>query len=167
MDRERQGDLLFLALAFVTQMLPGPDDGISLFIQELLDAHDVFHVATPIHTLPGAALDRLELWKFRLPESQNIGRQTAQACNFANPEIKFLRNQDLTRLGGFSVDLFPGTHAACEKRRPLCRKARIPVTAVSSTMRDSEQPQFVLQERSQLSELRRHVLAVRRISSHD
>jgi hypothetical protein len=33
MDRERQGDLLFLALAFVTQMLPGSRDGISLLIQ--------------------------------------------------------------------------------------------------------------------------------------
>src|SRR5215469_4436109 len=143
-DRKGQSDLLLFAFAFVAQVLPGAGDGIALLVQELLDANDALYVAAAVHPLAGAAFDWFQLWELGLPESQHVGRQTAQARDFTNPEIKLLRNQDLARFLRLSVVLFPGTHVACEKGRGFSRKARIPVSAVSSTMRVSEQPQFVL-----------------------
>ena len=55
----------------------------------------LFDVLTPIHALAGAALYRLELRKLGLPEAQHVGRQLAQAGNFSDTKIEFLRNQDI------------------------------------------------------------------------
>ena len=69
---------------FVAQFVARAGDGESFVVEQLLDAHHALNVATPVHALPGAALDRLELRKLRLPEAQHVGRQPAQPGNLAD-----------------------------------------------------------------------------------
>src|SRR5215475_15346148 len=65
---EWQRDLFLVAFAFIAQMLASSRDGVTLFIQQLLDADNALHVAAPVHALSRAALDGPELWKLGLPE---------------------------------------------------------------------------------------------------
>ena len=114
---ERQGHLLLFAFSFVAQVLARAGDSVALGVKKLLDAHDIFDVAAPVHALAGAAFHWLELRELRLPETQHVRRQTAKARDLADPEVKLLGDQNLARVVWFSVALFPGTHAVSEKRR--------------------------------------------------
>ena len=84
---EGQSDLFFVRLAFVAQVLTRSRDGVTFFIQQLLDAHYTLHVAPPVHALPRAAFYWFQLWKFGFPESQNVCGKTAKACDFPDPKI--------------------------------------------------------------------------------
>src|SRR5215475_3197786 len=134
-----QRHLGFVGFAFITQLLPSAGDGVSLFIEQTLDTHHAFHIALAVHALSGAALNALELRKFGFPEAENIGWQPAQSGDFADAEIELFRNQDFARFARFAVLLFR-SHRRVREETPLHRKARIPVSAVSSTMRACEQP---------------------------
>src|SRR5664279_4879317 len=78
-------------------MLAGPGDGESLVVEQLLDAQHIFHVTLTIHSLPSAALDRLELRELGLPEAQHVSRETAKAGYFADAEVELVRDD---RIGG-------------------------------------------------------------------
>jgi hypothetical protein len=69
-------------------------DGESFAVQQSLDLENNLHVALAIEPLPAAAFVRFQLRKFRLPKSQHICGQTAQACNIANSKIQFVWNRD-------------------------------------------------------------------------
>jgi hypothetical protein len=67
-------------------------DGVSLIIEERLDVEHGLDIATAIEALTCAALMRLQLGKLALPEAQNIGRHIAEARDFADAKVKFVRN---------------------------------------------------------------------------
>src|SRR5207244_12483282 len=81
-------------------MLAGAGDGKTFFVEKLLDAQNTFDVFVTVHSLSSAALDRLELGKFSFPETQDIGRQTAEASDFANAKVKFFWDHHLGGPGG-------------------------------------------------------------------
>lgn len=74
---ERQGRLLLVAFVLGAQMLARTGDGEPFLIKKFFYAQDILNIFVSIHALPGAALDRLELWKLSFPETQDIGWQTA------------------------------------------------------------------------------------------
>src|SRR6266852_3692176 len=94
MHRKRQGRLVPLGLGLHAQLHPRTRDGEPIFIKQLLDLHYRLHVALAVHALPGAAFYGLELRKFGFPEAKYVGRQAAQAGNFADAEIELVRNDD-------------------------------------------------------------------------
>jgi hypothetical protein len=101
MHWEWQRGLLLVTLAFTAQMLPRSRDRESLFVEKLLDAQDAFDILAAIHALAGAALDGLELGKFRLPKTQNVSRKLAEFGHFANAKIQLLRDFDFRAFFGF------------------------------------------------------------------
>ena len=114
---ERQGHLLLFAFSFVAQVLARAGDGVALVVKKGFDAHNIFDIATTVHALTGAAFHWLQLREFRLPETQHVSGQAAQASDLADPKVKLLGDQNLARVVRFCVALFPGTHAVSEKRR--------------------------------------------------
>jgi len=76
------------------QLLSRTGDGEAFFVQQSLDANEGLDILATVHALSGAALDRLQLRKLRFPETQNVRRQLAKGRNFADPKIKFFRNDD-------------------------------------------------------------------------
>ena len=85
--RERDCGLCFVGLSVCAQLLAGAGAGESLLVELLLDAQDAFDVALAVHALTRAALHRLELRELGFPETQDIGRQTAQGGYFADAEV--------------------------------------------------------------------------------
>ena len=69
--------LTFIRFCLGTQLLPRAHDRETLFIEQLLDSQNAFHVAPAVHALPGAAFHRLQLREFALPEAQHVGGQPA------------------------------------------------------------------------------------------
>jgi hypothetical protein len=98
--RERQRGLFFVSLDFCPKMLACAGNGKSLFVKKFLDAQNAFDVFMPVHSLSGAAFDWLELGKFSFPEAQNVGRQAAEASDFANAKVKFLWDHHIGGPGG-------------------------------------------------------------------
>src|SRR6266478_363601 len=125
-DGEGEGDLLLLALAFIAQVLARARDGVSLFIEQALDANDAFNVPTAIHALAGIALDGFQLRELSFPEAQDVGREPAETGDFPDAEVQLFRDHDFARLARFSVALFLGTHAACERWRPSAGRPEFP-----------------------------------------
>src|ERR1035438_4003354 len=82
---------------FILEMLAGPGDGEALVVEQLLDAQHILHVTLTIHSLPSAALDRLELRELRFPEAQHVSRETAKAGDFTDTEVELVRDD---RIGG-------------------------------------------------------------------
>lgn len=109
MRREGQGFLFLLDLVLFAHVLPGARDGVALFVQKLLDAHNAFDIAPPIHALACAALYRLKLRKFRFPETQYVGGQAAQARDLTDPEVQLFRDHNFRVRS--AVLLFCRTHA--------------------------------------------------------
>ena len=81
-------------------MLACASNGKTFFVKKFLDAQNTFYVLVAVHSLPGAAFDRLELGKFSFPEAQNVGRQAAKTGDFANAKVKFLRDHHIGGPGG-------------------------------------------------------------------
>ena len=113
---EGNGGLRFIGFDFGAKLLAGAGDGESFFVEQLLDAEDALDVAAPIHSLTGAAFDRLELREFRFPEAKHVGRETAQGGDLADAEVELVGDQDfvgsrrgwlaLARSGSFRAHLF-------------------------------------------------------------
>src|SRR6201993_4857456 len=123
-------------------MLASARNGVSLFIEQLLDAHDVLDISAPVHALAGAALHRLQLREFRFPETQDIGGKTAESGNFADSEIELLRNLDLAGPARFAVAFFFWSHSACQTWGRVAGRPDFPLS-VSSMTRALEQPHFL------------------------
>ncbi len=96
--RKGQRCLILIGLQFSTQVLTRARNGKPLVIQQLLDSQDALYVASPVHSLPGAALCRLELRELGFPEPQYIRRQVAKARYFADAKVEFLGNHDVAGL---------------------------------------------------------------------
>lgn len=92
--RKRQWRLVLCVHDFHPQLLARSGNGEAFVIQQRLDANERLDIFAPIHPLAGAALDRLQLRKLRLPKTQNVGRQLAKSGNFANSEVQLLRNDN-------------------------------------------------------------------------
>ena len=71
-----EGGLVALRFDFFSQLRARADDRKAIFIKESFDSNHGFDVAFAIHSLPGAAFDRFQLRKLRLPKAQNISWQT-------------------------------------------------------------------------------------------
>src|SRR5580765_7219588 len=119
---------------FHPQLLARAGNRESLFVQQLLDPQHRFHIFAAIHTLPGAALYRLELRKLGLPKPQHVSGQAAQSGNFSDAEIELVRNNDvvLCRPGlGFHLSSHANSNwADWPDRKPI---------GVSSTIRRATQ----------------------------
>src|ERR1700733_8142031 len=87
-------------------------DGKAVFVEKLPDPHYGFHVALTVHALPGAAFYGLELRKFGFPETQHVGRQAAEICDFANAEIELVRDDDLGSARRLFHSLLANGHGA-------------------------------------------------------
>src|SRR6266478_4269854 len=134
MYRKRQGCLVPLGLGLLAQLHPRTRDGEPVFIKQLLDLHYRLHVALAVHALPGAAFYWLELRKFGLPEAKYVGRQAAQAGNFADAEIELVRNNDIGVVG-FLRSFLSEAHV-----RRLMEPLLYSCIRVSSTSRAAGQP---------------------------
>src|SRR5258708_10644878 len=120
MRRKWDGSLCLVGLRFRTKLLARARDGDSLFVKQLLDAYDAFHIAPAIHALPGAALYWLQLRKLGLPKAQHIGGQLAQGGYFSDAEIELVGDEDLIRLALVRA-LFPWRHFLETTGRAGCR----------------------------------------------
>ena len=96
-SRERNCGLRLVGFGFRAQLLARARDGESLIVEQLLDAQHAFDVALAVHALSRAAFDWLQLRELRLPEAKDIRGQVAKRGHFADPEIKFVRDEDLIR----------------------------------------------------------------------
>ena len=94
-----EGDcrLRLISLDLCPQLLAGAGDGETLLVEKLLDAQNAFDVALAVHTLAGAALNRLQLRKLGFPETEDVGRQVAEAGYFADPEIELVGDENFIR----------------------------------------------------------------------
>jgi len=110
MRGEWQWRLFLIALGFGPQLLARSCYGEAFLVEELLDPQDTLNIFAPIHALAGAALYRLQLRKFRLPKTQHVRRQAAQAGNFADAKVELLRNHHLGGLGGLRGGFAAGAH---------------------------------------------------------
>src|SRR5664280_3250138 len=100
-------------------MLAGPGDGEALVVEQLLDAQHIFHVTLTIHSLSGAALDRLELRELGLPEAQHVSRETAKAGYFTDAEIELVRDDRIGGGAGLAALFLLSSHrCASNSRRP-------------------------------------------------
>jgi|SRR3954453_20077578 hypothetical protein len=81
--------------------------GETFFIKKLANLKYIAHVAPPVHTLSGAALDRLQLGELGFPEAQHVRRQMAEASDLPDAEIEFVGDHNVAALfpfpGGFLV----------------------------------------------------------------
>ena len=125
--------LFLVFFNFIPHQLPGTGNGESLFIQQAFDSQHAFHILTPVHPLPGAALHGLQLRKLRLPKPQHISRQLAQLRHFSDAEVKFLRNQYISRfsfgaarLGAHSVICVFSTMRRHTQLKINCRPYTVP-----------------------------------------
>src|SRR5262249_56398558 len=85
--RGNKRQFVWLRFALRAQLRARSGNGKPLVIEQFLDAEHVFHVQSPVHSLPGAAFGRLQLRKFRLPEAEDIAGQAAKAADFADAEV--------------------------------------------------------------------------------
>src|SRR5664280_903742 len=102
-------------------MLAGPGDGEALVVEQLLDAQHIFHVTLTIHSLSGAALDRLELRELGLPEAQHVSRETAKAGYFTDAEIELVRDDRIGGGAGLAALFLLSSHRCASNSRRPCR----------------------------------------------
>ena len=81
---------IFAGAQFRLDGLPCPGDRISLMVKKLLDPHHSFNIASAIQALSSATLVRLQLGKFPLPETQDIGRKIAKPRNLTDTKIELV-----------------------------------------------------------------------------
>ena len=81
----------------IGENLASAGQGVTLGVDQALDFEGQFNVATAVKTLAGTALVGLELGKLRFPEAQDVGFDTAEACDIANLEVETVRDRGLVR----------------------------------------------------------------------
>ena len=67
-------------------------DRVSLVVEEAFDAERGFYIAAAVEALSGAAFVGLELGKFALPETEDVGWDVAQAGYFADAKVELVRD---------------------------------------------------------------------------
>src|SRR5207237_6195134 len=81
---ERQSSLGTVPLRVRLDELARALDGVTLFVEKLLHANDIFHVFATVNALTRITLTRFELRELRLPETQHIRRQCTQLGDLAD-----------------------------------------------------------------------------------
>ena len=80
------------------QRLPRARQRIALSVDQVLDLQGQLNVATAVKPLASAAFVGLELGKLRLPETQNIGLDAADAGHIPNLEVKAVGDRGLVEV---------------------------------------------------------------------
>ena len=91
--RQRQTGLWIAAAVHLFESLAGAGECVSLGMNQSLDLEGEFHIAAAVEPLAGAAFVGLELGELRLPESQDLGLDLADARDVANLEIETVRDR--------------------------------------------------------------------------
>ena len=97
-----EGKLRFFLLELGLEDLASARDGVSLVVEEALDAEGHFDVAFAIEALAGAAFVGLQLWELAFPEAQDVGGDIAEFGDFADAEVELVRDIRPGGLVGFS-----------------------------------------------------------------
>jgi hypothetical protein len=97
-----QGQLGLSMFELTFEDLTGAGDGVSLVIEEALDAQGHFDVAAAVETLSGAPFVRLELRELALPEAEDVGRNVAELGDFTDAEVELVRDVGPGGWGGFA-----------------------------------------------------------------
>jgi hypothetical protein len=96
-NRKRQRGLrLALRLVMAVKLLKcltGAGERVPLGVNELLDLQDQLDIAPAVKPLAGSALVGLELRELRLPKTQNVGFDLADARNVSNLEVETVGDQ--------------------------------------------------------------------------
>lgn len=116
-DGESELRLFVFELGF--EDLSRAGNGVALVVEELLDAKGHFDIAAAVEALAGSALVGFELGEFTLPEAQDVGWNVAEFGDFADAEVKLVRD---VRPGGWGIfaDWLVLRHAE-QTPIPLCR----------------------------------------------
>jgi hypothetical protein len=97
-----EGELRLLLFQLSFEDLPCAGDCVALVVEEAFDAESHFDVATAIETLAGATLVWFELRELALPEAKDVGWNVAEFGDFADAEVKLVRNIRPGSWGGFA-----------------------------------------------------------------
>jgi hypothetical protein len=97
MDDKWQRRLAARRLGFGLQLLASAGDRETFFIEQSFYPYDILNIPLAVQALARTALLGRKQWEFRLPETQDVGRQIAKSGHFADPEVKFVRNDNVTR----------------------------------------------------------------------
>ena len=84
--------LLRRGLAVPGQMPARPLNGKPLFIEELADVENQFHIFATVEPVPGLGLYRAQPGEFSFPKAQDKRFGTSQFADFANAKIELIRN---------------------------------------------------------------------------
>ena len=87
-----KGELRFFVFLLGFEDLTGAGDGVTLTVEEALDAEGHLDVAAAIETLACAAFMGFELRKLALPETQDIGWDIAELSDFTDAEVELVRD---------------------------------------------------------------------------
>ena len=74
-------------------------NGVSLVLEEGLDAQGHLDIAAAVEALSGATLVGLELRELTLPKAQDVGGDLAEACHLADAEVELVRDLGRERAG--------------------------------------------------------------------
>jgi hypothetical protein len=87
-----EGKLRFFLAELAFDDLAGAGDGVALVVEEGFDVECSFYVAATIKALASAAFVGLELRELALPEAENVGGNVAEFRDFADAEVKLVRD---------------------------------------------------------------------------
>ena len=87
-----EGQLRLFLFQLSLEDLTRAGDGVALAVEKALDAECHLDIAATIETLAGAAFVGFELRELALPEAQDVGRDVAEFGDFADAEVKFVRD---------------------------------------------------------------------------
>src|SRR5664279_4522230 len=141
---EGQPRLQLRRLRFGLELLAGTCDGEAFFIEQFLDTQHILDVALAVHTLTGAALHRLQLREFGLPEAQHVGWKLTEFGNFSDAEIQLVRDHRVfgdARLSRFFLAI---GHRSFRERPHFPPQLGDSVTLSSSMNHPCKQPRCYL-----------------------
>src|ERR1017187_6778276 len=145
--------LPFFGFRLGSQLLPRPPNREALFVEQLLDSQDAFHIPPAVHPLPGAAFHRLQLRELALPEAQHVGGQAAQGSHFPDAEIQLVRDENFIRLTFILArTFFSRTHARIGASRfQYCDTPEARIRTISATPNRLVEAAFRAPKRKRLS----------------
>ena len=87
-----EGQLRLFLFQLSFEDLTRAGDGVALAVEKALDAERHLNVAATIETLAGAPFVGFELRELALPEAQDVGWDITEPGDFADAEVKFVRD---------------------------------------------------------------------------
>ena len=83
------------SLAVAGLISPRPLDGKTLFVEELADMENQFHIFAAVEPMPGLGLYRPQPGEFRFPIAQDKRFGASQFADFANAKIQLIRDHHI------------------------------------------------------------------------